>query len=76
MDARTLSPEDKRRLSWAFAADRRGPRSPGACAARGRRRKTSGEASLTGGVWFAHVAAGDIAEAEQVATTDAIENSV
>jgi hypothetical protein len=33
-------------------------------------------AGRLGGLWFAHVAAADTAQAEQLATTDAIENSV
>lgn len=33
------------------------------------------EASFAGGLWFAHVSATDVAEAEQLAKTEAIENS-
>lgn len=33
------------------------------------------EASFSGGLWFAHVSATDIAEAEQLTKTEAIENS-
>ena len=34
------------------------------------------EETFTDGLWFARVAAGDVADAEQTATTEAIENAL